>query len=487
MLKTIIAGVALVILPSMAVAQDARAVIGTVSSAMGADNLKTIVYSATGEDFAFGQAYNPTSPWPRFINKSYTRMIDFDAPSSRVDRVRNQAENPPRGGGQQPVRGDQPVNQTIIINSGTPWVQQLEIWMTPYGFLKAARANNATVTSQTIGGKKYQVLTFVGQNKATVNAYVNAQNLIEKVDTHIDNPMLGDVLFEAIYSDYKDVGGVKFPMKIVQKQGGYRIFDLTVNDVKPNAPVSIQAAQGRGGAGGPGRAGGAGGEQAAATPSEKLADGVYLILGGYASVAVDFKDYIVVIEGPQSEERASAIIAEAKRLIPGKPIKYLVNTHHHFDHASGLRTFVAEGATIVTHQVNKAYYERLFVAPHTLNPDKLALSKKAPNIETMTEKRVLTDGNHVVELHHVRGAGHNAGLLVAYFPKEKILVEADAYNPPAQASAPVPMPISPYTSNLMENLDRLKLKVETVIPIHYAADGRKITWAELQRAAGRAN
>jgi glyoxylase-like metal-dependent hydrolase (beta-lactamase superfamily II) len=321
----------------------------------------------------------------------------------------------------------------------------------------------------------------VGQNKATVNAYVNAQNLIEKVDTHIDNPMLGDMLFEAIYSDYKDVGGVKFPMKIVQTQGGYRIFDLTVNDVKPNAPVSIQAAQGRGGAGGPGAAGGG------QTPSEKLADGVYLILGGYASIAVDFKDYIVVIEGPQSEERASAIIAEAKRLIPGKPIKYLVNTHHHFDHASGLRTFVAEGATIITHQVNKAYYEKLFVASHTLTPDKLAMSKKAPTIETMTEKRVLTDGNHVVELHHVRGAGHNAGLLVVYFPKEKILVEADSYNPPAQASAPVPMPISPFTLNLMENLDRLKLKVETIIPIHYAADGRKITWAELQRAAGRAN
>ncbi|MBI3493454.1 MAG: MBL fold metallo-hydrolase [Acidobacteria bacterium] len=214
---------------------------------------------------------------------------------------------------------------------------------------------------------------------------------------------------------------------------------------------------------------------------------MYLILGGYASLAVDFKDYIVVIEGPQSEERASAIITEAKRLIPGKPIKYLVNTHHHFDHASGLRTFVAEGATIITHQINKAYYEKLFVAPHTLSPDKLAMSKKAPNIETMTEKRVLTDGNHVIELHHVRGSGHNAGLLVAYFPKEKILVEADAYNPPAQASAPVPMPISPFTSNLMENLDRLKLKVETVIPIHYAADGRKVTWAELQRAAGRAN
>ena len=101
---------------------------------------------------------------------------------------------------------------------------------------------------------------------------------------------------------------------------------------------------------------------AAAAParptSQKLADGVYLILPAYAALAVDFKDGIVIIEGPQSEARGNAIIAEAKRVIPNKPIQYVVNTHSHFDHSSGLRTFVAEGATIVTYQSNKAYYEK---------------------------------------------------------------------------------------------------------------------------------
>src|SRR5439155_6342397 len=216
--------------------------------------------------------------------------------------------------------------------------------------------NNATVKAQTIAGKKYDVLTFTGQNKAQVNGYINDQHLVERVETWIDSPYLGDMLFDASYSNYKDFGGVKFPMKIVQKQGDYPIFDLTVTDVKPNAPVSIQAPQGRGGA--PGGAAPAAGGAAAGVPTEKLADGVYLILGGYASVAVDFKDYIVVIEGPQSEARANAIIAETKRLIPNKPIKYVVNTHNHIDHASGLRPFVAEGATIITHEINKPYYEK---------------------------------------------------------------------------------------------------------------------------------
>ena len=77
-----------------------------------------------------------------------------------------------------------------------------------------------------------------------------------------------------------------------------------------------------------------------------------------------------------------------------------MNTHQHFD---------------------------LFRTPHTLNPDRLAQSKRAPTFETMTEKKVLTDGNRTIELHHLLGSGHNEGLVVAYLPKEKILVEADSY------------------------------------------------------------
>src|SRR5262249_48603704 len=101
--------------------------------------------------------------------------------------------------------------------------------------------------------------------------------------------------------------------------------------------------------------------------------------------------------------------------------------------------------------------------------------------------KVLTDGNHVIELYRLQGSNHNDGLLVAYLPKGKILVEADAFNPPAQASAPPPSPINANNINLMQNLDRLKLEVETIIPVHYPADGRKVTMAELQRAVGKAN
>src|SRR5437762_8500234 len=139
-------------------AQDAKAVIGNASRAIGVDTLKAIQYSATGFDFALGQAPNPASPWPKFTNKSYTRLVNFETPASRVDRVRVQAENPPRGGGQQPIVGEQPQSQTIIVGPDTPWVQQLELWMLPQGFLRAAASRPATVEAKTVGGKKYTVV-----------------------------------------------------------------------------------------------------------------------------------------------------------------------------------------------------------------------------------------------------------------------------------------------------------------------------------------
>jgi glyoxylase-like metal-dependent hydrolase (beta-lactamase superfamily II) len=478
MLKRCWSGLALAaLLVWSASAQDAGTVIGNASKAMGVDTLKTVQYSATGLDFALGQAPNPSAPWPKFINKSYMRSINFETPASRVERVRLQGENPPHGGGQQPIVGEQPQSQTIVVQADTPWVQQLEIVMMPHGFLRAAAAKSATVEAKTIGGKKYQVVTFTGDNKAKVNGYINEQNLVERVETWIDNAFLGDMPFEASYTNYKDVGGAQFPMHIIQKQGGYPIFDLTLADVKANAAVNIQPAQGRGAA-----------PAAAAAPaqvvSEPLGDGVYLITGGYAAIAIDFKDHITIIETGQSEARGLAVIAEAKRLIPNKPVKYVVNTHSHIDHSSGLRASVAEGATILTHQINKAYLEKTLSIPHTLNPDKAQQNGKKPIVEAVGEKKVLTDGTHVVELYHQTNFGHHDGMLLVYFPKEKVLLEADGYNPqPANATAPNPP--SPYTVSLLDNIRRLKLDVKRIVPVHYPADNRVVTVEELTKWVGR--
>ena len=211
---------------------------------------------------------------------------------------------------------------------------------------------------------------------------------------------------------------------------------------------------------------------------------MYLITGGYTVIAVGFKDHVTLIESGQNEPRALAVIAEAKRLFPNKPIRYVVNTHSHIDHSGGLRAFVAEGSTIITHQVNKAYLEKVLSQPHTLNPDAAQARGKKPVVEGIGEKRVLTDGTHTIELHHLQNFLHHDGMLVAYLPKEKVLLEADGYNP-RRANATPPTPPSPYTSSLLDNIQRLKLDVQRIVPVHYPADNRVVTMAELTKWVGR--
>jgi glyoxylase-like metal-dependent hydrolase (beta-lactamase superfamily II) len=472
MVKKGLAAVAILVALTWAVrGQDAKGVIAAASKAMGADQLKTIQYSGPGTDYSFGQAYNPNMPWPAWKEKSYTRTIDFEAPAFRIERAAEPVDPSRKGGGLQPA-----AQQQVVVSANTQWPQQLPIWITPYGFLKQAAMNNATVKSETMGGKKYNVVTFTAPNKAKVNGYIGADDMVDKVETWIDTPMLGDTLYEATYSNYRDFGGVKVPTRIVEKQGDYPTLELTVTDAKANVPATIQAPQ----------RGGAPGAPAPAGPSsQKLGEGVYLILPAYAALAVDMKDGIVIVEGPQSEARADAIIAETKKVIPNKPIKYIVNTHSHFDHSSGLRTFVAEGATIITHESNKGYFEKIFAAPHTLNPDKLARNNSKVNVELMGDKKVLTDGTHTIELYRTQGSNHSEGLIMAYLPKEKVLLEADSFNPAPAADAPPPTPANPNNTNLIDNINRLKLNVDMIIPVHYPADGRKVTLAELKRFVGQ--
>jgi glyoxylase-like metal-dependent hydrolase (beta-lactamase superfamily II) len=432
-------------------AQDAGRVIADAVAAMGTGTLRTVQYSATGFLFVFGQSASPGAPWPRFAAKTYTREIDFDAPASRVQLVRTSLDARGGGGTGLPIVDQR---QTQVIAPGAAWAQQVDIWLTPHGFLKAAVANDATVRA---GSPR--IVTFTAQNKYRVNGYINDQNLVERVETWLEHPALGDMPIEVAYSGYRSVAGVMFPTRIVQSQGGFPVLDITVSEVRPNAPVVIEAGQGgRGGAG----------TQGVTVRSIKAADGVFYIIGGpNNSIAVEFSDHIVMIEAPQTEERSLAFIAEAKRQIPGKPIKYVVNTHHHFDHSGGLRAFSAEGATIVTHAINRPYYEKALNGPRTLAPDRLALSGRTMAFETFTDRKVLTDGARTIELHLIAGTPHTDGSIMAYLPAERLLIEGDIFDSPGPGVPAITE--GPKTAaNLIDNIERLKLRVERLLPVHAA-------------------
>ena len=436
---------------------------------LGAAQVNSIQFSGTGRWYQFGQAPAPNLPWPQFNVSNYTATINYATPAARVQMTRKQTIEPGRVR-PAPVeqRPDQYVSGMTAWNLAPPAgaapnagpvaqpqpaaVEErvMEIWTTPHGFLKAAAANNATSTPSEGGS---EVMFTSGKNKYV--GTINAQDEVTRVQTWIDNPVLGDTEVLFTYSDYKDFGGVRFPSRIQRVQGEHPVLDLTVSTVTANPAANITA---------PAEANA--GPAPVAVTVEKLANGVYYIKGGtHHSVAIDQKDHIVLVEGPQNEARSSAVIAKVKETIPNKPIKYLVNTHVHFDHSGGVRTFVDEGATIVTHADNKPYYEKAWAAPHTINPDKLAQSKKTATFETFTDKHVLTDGSRTIEVHKIDGGGHNDAFAMVYLPKEKILVEGDAYTPLAANAAP-PSTANPFAVNLDENIARLKLDVKQIAPLH---------------------
>ena len=465
----------LLALPLSVDAQDARATLAEAARALGTDGLKSLEYSGSGATFAFGQSAAPGQPWPRLTLKSFTRSVNYETASLRDENVRTQGDNPVRGGGQQPIRGEQ--RQSFWLNGAHAWnmmgptavpafitlaERQFQLWATPHGVVKAAAANNATVQGR--------VITFTVPGRLRLRAALNDQSLVERIEATVPHPVLGDTPVEVTYADYKDFGGVKFPTRIRQSAGGFPTLDVTVTDVKPNVTVDVQVPDtARQSAGFYGK-----------VATQMVADGVWYLTGGsHHSVVIEMKDHLIVVEGPLLDERALAVIAEARNLVPGKPIRYVVATHHHFDHSGGLRAFAGEGVTIVTHESNRAFLERSLAAPATLAPDHMAKSGRKPVVEGVRDRRVLTDGARTVELHHIAGNAHADGLLMVYLPKEKLLSEADVFTPPP-AGTPPPMPPSPFTMNFADNLKRLNLAVDRLLPIH----GRIVPIADLHTAAG---
>ena len=461
--------------PIASPAQNARATLDGAAKAMSSVEVKSIEFSGSGVFFAPGQSYTPGQPWPRFIAKSQTRSINYETASLRDDVVRMQGENPPRGGGVQPVRGE--VRQQFVLSGDLAWTvvadvpaptpialteRQMQLWTTPHGVVRAALANNATVQGR--------VVTFALPGRMMVRATLSDQSLVERVDAVIPNAVVGDLPVEITYTDYRDFGGVKFPTRIRQSAGGFPTLDITVTDVKANAPVDIAVPD-------PVR-------QASSVYSrvatQMVADGVWFLAGGsHNSVVIEMKDHLVVVEGPLNEERAVAVMAEARSLAPGKPIKYVVASHHHFDHSGGLRAFAAEGVTVVTHDSSRAFLEQALGAPATVQPDRMAKSGRKPVVEGVRDKRVMTDGTRTVEILHIAGNAHCEGLLMVYLPKEKLLSEADVFTPPPAGTTP-PMPPSPFTVNLIDNLKQLNLTVDRILPLH----GRVVPVADLHTMVG---
>ena len=464
-------------------AQDARMVIADASRAMGMTDLNAIVLAGTAAIGNFGQSRTISFGLASTTIRNYTHTIDFTQPASRATGL----AAPPTSPGAPPPSPRTFDDAITPANAG--WAQQLEIWVTPWGFLRgAASSSNATVRSQRVDGVSYKVVTWTPAQKAPsgqsykVVGYIGPDLMVARVETWVEHPIVGDMHVETRFTDYRDFGGLKAPARIARRQVGMETFVAAITNVRPNPPdlarlITPAPTSVVGGVAGYGDTGGS----AAPAASEKLADGVYRITGGYVALAVEFRDHIVVLEGAQSEARGLAVIAETKRLFPGKRIKYVVNTHPHFDHAAGLAPFAAEGSVVLTDDNSRYFVEQALRSPRTLVGDVLARSRRKPTVEGVVEKMILTDDTRTIELHHVQKLEHSDAMLVAYLPKEKILFTAD-FNPPGPGQ-----PVDPAIATLVQNIERLGLAFERHVMVHPPDPDRPMSRADLLALAQRSN
>ena len=460
--------------------EDAEGVLRRADQAMGGSNLKSIRYSGSGTGGTFGQAYRPGEAWPKISYSTYSRLADYEIAALREEAARSRAE--PTGGGAVPLMGMGEQRTTFLLRGDDAWnmvgpapvaapialsARIHDLWTTPHGVIKAALRNKQTLTVRSESGKS--VVSFTEAGRFTAQAWINADNLVERIDSRLPNPVLGDTLVETTFSAYRDFGGVKFPTRIRQVQGGFAVLDLEVKEVQANAPTGIEVPDVV--------------KSAAAqrVTTEKAADGVWYLAGGsHHSVAIEMKDHMIVVESPLFDERASAMLAEVKKLAPGKPIRYVVNSHHHFDHAGGLRSAAAEGATLVVSEPARPWFERVLANPNRISPDAFERSGKKATLIGVDGKRVLSDGARTVEIHSIEGSVHAQGFLMVYLPKERLLIQADAYTPAAPKAAPPTKPNDNHV-NLVQNIERLKLDVDRILPLH----GRIVPLGELYAAIGR--
>ena len=470
----------LLLLPAPAVAQqDASALLKRSAAAMGATQLGSIRYAGEGTGYTFGQAYTPGMAWPRITIHSQVRTVNYESGSMRDEIVLSRAE--PKGGGGYPITGqqrnDQYVSGTYAWNmaaQGPASNQRLltdrvhQLWISPHGIVKAAQRNGATVQWRSAKGMPdMAAVSFTEPGRFKATAWINDDYLVERVDSRVPDAVLGEVDVQTLYSDYRDFGGVKFPMRIRQSQGGFPVLDLMVKEVEPQAAADIEVPDAMKSAV----------ERATAT---QVAPGVWHVAGGtHNSVAIEMKDHMVLVEAPLGDARMAAVLEQVKQLAPGKPIRYVINSHSHFDHSGGLRAAVAEGAIVVTQAANEPYFQRAFATPSRLAPDRLAHAGRKPRFVAVNGHLTMGDSSRKLEIHQIQDSNHSNTFLMVYLPAEKLLIQADAFTPPPPGTPPPAQP-NPNNVNLVANIERLKLQVEQILPLH----GRVVPMADLYAAVG---
>ena len=505
---------------------DPQPLLAAAALEIGEANLKCITFSGTAYGGAVGQTFEHAVnvDWPRIdALANYTRTINWETGTSKETFDRKPGLNPASWKYGLGWRGGTPIQkntrQTHVVNGTHAWYidgegappvaaspedaerYQLDLWLNPPGFIKAARLPGANPQAiwrweqiemgrdgNVVMPEKMHVVSITMLGKHRVEATINPRNQIQRIKATVGEPAVGDFNIEQESTEQMTFGTVKWPITWHSHQGwddnwqfdnastGHNAYGGKFPNVQPNVcadPVPVPDTV-----------------RQAAAPSavtvQKMADGVYLLGGAtHNSYMVEFKDFVAVFEAPLNEERSLAVIEQIVKLAPDKPIRWLISSHPHFDHIGGLRTYLHIGSTVVAHRKAIEFLNRdvLNYRPRTVAPDIVARwppteLSEGYNFEAINENYVITDNSRILRIYYVQPLQHVSGMLMAYLPAERIAFQADLFDTHEPgAGAP-----TPAMRSLFNQVQRMKLEVATLAPVH----GRPVPWSAFVSAMGAA-
>ncbi|MHB8764315.1 MAG: MBL fold metallo-hydrolase [Deferrisomatales bacterium] len=404
----------------------------------------TLADDLSADRFRYDWARDVTYPFVQ--SQAYAEVVDGDA--GLVDGA-----DSPAG----PARTAMPPVRLAALRT-------LHRLTSPLALVRSALVDPASVEArpdEVFAGRPHQVLVLTAGPASPIRVFVDpVTSLPAKADTGQDDPYYGDTLYEVVYEDWRPVGAVMAPFKLTQRLTGLgRTVTIQTeersevrHDVPPAAGLFAVPAELR-----------APFDAADARRGEVMAQwflrrqaiglptyadqglsldfaevrpgsGVFRAAGGtHHTLVVELADHLIVLEPALYESRSRAVIAAAKARLPGKPIRHVVVTHFHVDHGGGVRTYAAEGATVVVGEAVRAHFEAILAAPRTLVPDALAGRGGPVTVLGVPEASGLElgDGARTVGVYPVQGQDHVAGLVLGHVSGEDLVFESgDLFSPP---------------------------------------------------------
>jgi glyoxylase-like metal-dependent hydrolase (beta-lactamase superfamily II) len=466
-------------------AEQARAVLERVADGMGGlealQGINNITRSGTSQRSSLGQGPDAAKLMTTGRASPYKQIIDFTVP--RELNLATAREVPTvadwEKGGYRDVFGMalRPLEPHQLTGYKAEWDRDI------CKFVVSALGDQSRLDNVSEGnlyGMPHDVVSLQYVDGLSYQVYVDREShFISRIDFMRDLNPFGDVKTERTFSDYRDVGNVKLPFRESTADMGLvtqvrEWSEISLNGELPEEQFKIaegleDLAKQIGHA-----------DTIEVIPSE-LAPGVWYGESMHMNnMWVEFEDFVVVIEGPTSEMHSLEVLRHVKETVGDKPIRYLITTHHHADHTGGIRTYVAEGATLVTHVNNEDALGERLTRPHTIKPDRLAQSGVEPQIETVADTHTITDGKRTIELMHVPNP-HVNGYLAIYLPAERILFESDMYGVQSdrwQVVLDDTPPVRPEGVDFYEAVTKVGWRPRQIVTGH----GILLSWSTLAEA-----